>query len=146
MRQAWRLPIFSINEGTTLLCFERQPVLGGNIRTLNKNVMPNRAECSEVLESGALEFPTVFHNFVALMEELEVKLLPVRVGSELFTPAGDRFLSRAAVRNNFTGLQRLKEDLRFDAVNIRSCGAMAKNQICKHERLLRSAAILLSHR
>ena len=63
---------------------EREPILGGHIRTLNKNVAPNQSECNEILENGVLEFPTVFYNFVALMQELGVELEPVQIGSALF--------------------------------------------------------------
>lgn len=108
--------------------FERQPVLGGNIRTLNKNVKPNHAECTEILESGPLEFPNVFYNFVALMKELDVKLSPVSVGSELFTESGDHFLSAVAIQRNFTGIQRLVELLRFNAISVRSAGLWLKTR------------------
>jgi uncharacterized protein len=57
-------------QGHYVTVFEQQPILGGHIQTLNKNVKPNQSDCSERLESGVLEFPTVFHNFVALMQEL----------------------------------------------------------------------------
>lgn len=106
--------------------FERQPMLGGHIRTLNKNVKPNQSECHEVLESGVLEFPTAFHNFVALMQELEVELVPVNIGSELFLKDGSHFLSEVAIKKNFTGIQRLIEYLRFNAIHARSAGLWLK--------------------
>ena len=115
-------------QGHHVTVFERQPVLGGNIRTLNKNVKPNRSECSEILESGPLEFPDVFHNFVALMKELDIKLLPVDIGSEIFTKEGEHFLSGVAIKKNFTGIQRLVESLRFNAVNVRSIGLWLKTK------------------
>ncbi len=119
---------FLDKQGHHVTVFERQPVLGGNIRTLNKNVRPNRSECSEILESGPLEFPNVFHNFVALMKELDVKLLPVDIGSELLTQDGDHFLSGVAIRKNFTGIQRWVEYLRFNAVISRSAGLWLKTK------------------
>ena len=106
--------------------FERQPMLGGNIRTLNKNVRPSHTECVEILESGPLEFPNTFHNFVALMNELDVKLLPVAVGSGLFTESGTRFLSGVASNRNAKGMQRIIEQLRFNAVNLQSVGLWLK--------------------
>ena len=115
-------------QGHHVTVFERQPVLGGNIRTLNKNVTPNRSKCSEILESGPLEFPNVFHNFVALMKELDIKLLPVDIGSEIFTKEGEHFLSGVAIKKNFTGIQRLVESLRFNAVNVRSIGLWLKTK------------------
>ena len=59
-------------QGHHVTVFERQPILGGHIRTLNKNVAPNHSNCDEILENGVLEFPVAFHNFLALMQELVV--------------------------------------------------------------------------
>lgn len=106
--------------------FEKQPILGGHIRTLNKNVAPNQSECNEILENGVLEFPTVFYNFVALMEELGVELEPVQIGSSLFFKDGRHFLSKVAIQKNFTGIQRLIEYLRLDAFYARSAGFLIK--------------------
>ncbi|MEE3716786.1 FAD-dependent oxidoreductase [Tumidithrix elongata RA019] len=102
--------------------FERQPMLGGHIRTLNKNVKPNQSECHEMLEGGVLEFPTAFHTFIALMEELGVKLEPVSVGSALYPKDGNHFLSGVTIDKNYTGIQRLIEYLRFDLLHARSAG------------------------
>ena len=103
-------------QGHHVTIFERQPMLGGHIRTLNKNVQPNQAECHKVLESGVLEFPTVFYNFVALMHELGVSLAPVNIGSALFLNNGSHFLSGVMIDKNFTGIHRLLEYLRFDTL------------------------------
>jgi uncharacterized protein len=115
-------------QGHYVTVFERQPMLGGHIRTLNKNVKPNQSECHEILESGVLEFPSVFHNFVALMQELGVKLVPVNIGSELFPKNGSHFLSEVAIAKNFTGIQRLIEYLRFDTVYVRAAGLWLKTR------------------
>lgn len=106
--------------------FEKQPILGGHIRTLNKNVLPNQSECNEILENGVLEFPTVFDNFATLMEELGVELEPVEIGSALFFKDGHHFLSAVAIQKNFTGIQRLIEYLRLDALYARSAAFMIK--------------------
>ena len=106
--------------------FEKQPILGGHIRTLNKNVVPNQSECNEILENGVLEFPTVFYNFVTLMEELGVELEPVDIGSALFFKDNRHFLSAVAIQKNFTGIQRLIEYLRLDALYARSAAFMIK--------------------
>jgi len=106
--------------------FEKEPILGGHIRTLNKNVAPNQSECNEILENGVLEFPTVFYNFVALMQELGVELEPVQIGSSLFFKDGRHFLSKVAIQKNFTGIQRLIEYLRLDAFYARSAGFLIK--------------------
>jgi len=106
--------------------FEKEPILGGHIRTLNKNVAPNQSECNEILENGVLEFPTVFYNFVALMQELGVELEPVQIGSSLFFKDGRHFLSKVAIQKNFTGIQRLIEYLWLDAFYARSAGFLIK--------------------
>jgi len=111
--------------------FEKEPILGGHIRTLNKNVAPNQSECNEILENGVLEFPTVFYNFVALMQELGVELEPVQIGSSLFFKDGRHFLSGVAIQKNFTGIQRLIEYLWLDALYARSAGFLMKMRFAK---------------
>jgi uncharacterized protein len=115
-------------QGHHVTVFERQPMLGGHIRTLNKNVQPNQSQCHEILESGVLEFPTVFHNFIALMQELGVELVPVNIGSALFPKNGSHFLSKVAIAKNFTGIQRLLEYLRFHSLYARSAGLWLKTR------------------
>lgn len=109
-------------QGHQVTVLEQQPILGGHIRTLNKNVEPNQSACDEILECGVLEFPTVFHNFMALMQELEVELEPVKIGSALFLENGNHLLSRVMIQKNFTGMHRLLEYLRLDTLYGRSAG------------------------
>lgn len=115
-------------QGHHITVFERQPVLGGHIRTLNKNVQPNQSACNEVLESGVLEFPTVFYNFIALMQDLEVDLEPVNVGSGMFLNDGSQFLSAVMIDKNFTGVHRIIEYLRLDTLYARSAGLWLRTQ------------------
>lgn len=118
-------------QGHHVTVLEREPILGGHIRTLNKNVEPNQSECNEILENGVLEFPTVFYNFLALMQELGVELEPVQIGSALFFKDGEHFLSRVSIDNNFTGIQRLIEYLRLDSLYARSAGFILKMRFAK---------------
>lgn len=118
-------------QGHYVTVFERQPVLGGHIRTLNKNVVPNQSDCDEILENGVLEFPVVFHNFLALMQELGVELEPVSIGSALFLKDGRHFLSGLMIQKNFTGMQRLLEYLRLDTLYARSAGFSVKMRFSK---------------
>ena len=113
--------------------FEQQPMLGGHIRTLNKNVQPNQSDCPKMLECGVLEFPTVFHNFIALMQELEVELKPIIIGSSFFPKEGDRILSGTTIDRNYRGLQRLIEYLRFDAIHISSVGLWLEAKFAEME-------------
>ena len=75
-------------QGHHVTVFEKQPILGGHIRTLNKNVKSNSCECNEFLEGGVVEFPSNFHNFLNLMKELGVDLEPVDLGSTMFFKNG----------------------------------------------------------
>lgn len=100
--------------------FERQPTLGGHIRTLNQNVQPNRSDCHLILENGVLEFPTTFHNFIALITELEIELEPVNIGSALFFKNGNHYLSKVAIDRNFTGIKRSIESWRMNLFYLRS--------------------------
>jgi uncharacterized protein len=109
-------------QGHHVTVFERQSILGGHIRTLNKNIQPDRSDCDKVLESGVLEFPTVFYEFIALMQELDVELEPVKIGSSMFFKNCQRFLSAVTIDNNFTGIHRLIEHLRLDTIYARSAG------------------------
>ena len=109
-------------QGHGVTVFEREPVLGGHIRTLNKNVQPNRAECSAILENGVLEFPVAFRNFLALMKDLDVEVEPVKIGSGVFLKDGRYILSTRSIQRNFSGLKRLFEYLRLDTVYARSAG------------------------
>ncbi len=115
-------------QGHHVTVFERQPMLGGHIRTLNKNVQPSQSNCTEILESGVLEFPTAFVDFIKLMKELDVELEPVNIGSGMFFNNGDRFLSSVTTNNNFSGIHRLIEHLRFDTLYARSASLWLRIQ------------------
>jgi uncharacterized protein len=107
-------------QGHQVTVFEREPMLGGHIRTLNQNVQPNHSDCNLVLENGVLEFPTTFHNFIALMTELDVELEPVNIGSALFLKNGDHYLSKVAIERNFTGIKKILELWRMNLFYLRS--------------------------
>ncbi|VXD23320.1 FAD-dependent oxidoreductase [Planktothrix paucivesiculata] len=109
-------------KGYHVTVFEKQPILGGHIRTLNKNIQPNNSDCHDILEGGVLEFPVNFYNFLNLMKELEVELEPVNVSSGLFLQDGRHFLSGGMIQKNFTGIQRIIEYIRIDTLYARSAG------------------------
>ncbi len=122
-------------QGHRVTVFERQPILGGHIRTLNKNVKPDRSDCTEILESGVLEFPTAFTDFIMLMKELDVELEPVNVGSGMFFNNDDRFLSSVITNNNFSGIQRTIEHLRLDTLYARSASLWLRIQFANLQNL-----------
>jgi uncharacterized protein len=107
-------------QGHQVTVFERETILGGHIRTLNQNVRPNQSDCDLVLENGVLEFPTTFHNFIALMGELEVELEQVNIGSALFLENGNHYLSKVAIERNFTSVKKLLESWRMNLFYLRS--------------------------
>ncbi len=114
--------------------FERQPMLGGHIRTLNKNI-PHQTSCSEFLEAGVLEFPVAFKQFIQLMDELGVELETVQVGSGLFFQDLRHVLSQVAIDRNFTGWKRWREILRLDGLYARSAGLWLKTQLATIDEL-----------
>ncbi len=122
-------------QGHQVTVFERQPMLGGHIRTLNKNVKPNRSDCTAILECGVLEFPIAFVDFINLMKELDVELEPVRVGSAMFFNNGSSFLSGVTIDNNFTGIRRLIEHLRLDTLYARSASLWLRTQLADLQNL-----------
>ncbi|PSB44336.1 FAD-dependent oxidoreductase [Chamaesiphon polymorphus] len=113
-------------KGHQVTVFEKQPILGGHIRSLNKNVRTDSQNRGLYLEAGVLEFTRKFHNFLALMQELGVELEPVDLGSALYFKDGDRFLSGTTIRKNITGIQRIIEYLRLDSLYVRSIGLQLK--------------------
>jgi predicted NAD/FAD-binding protein len=117
---------FLEKQGHSVTVFEKQEYLGGHILTLNKNIKPNQSNCNLVLECGVLEFPTVFHNFINLMQELKVELEPIKTGSGLFLKDGSHFLSAGMIKKNFQGWDRLREYIRLDTLYARSAGLWAK--------------------
>lgn len=108
--------------GHQVTVFEKQPILGGHIRTVNKNVTISAPIPNAVLECGVLEFPVKFYHFLSLMQDLEVELEAVDIGSALFLQDGRHVLSGSAIRKNFRGIQRFWEYLRLDTLYARSAG------------------------
>lgn len=115
-------------QGHQVSVFERQSILGGHIRTLNQNVQPSCSDCNQVLEGGVLEFPVAFRNFLQLMQELEVELEPVQVGSALYFQNGRHFLSRGVIQQNFTGMRRAIETFNLTLLYARSIGLWRKTR------------------
>jgi uncharacterized protein len=121
--------------GHDVTVFERQPILGGHIRSLNKNVQVDKISKDTFLESGVLEFPSIFYNFINLMEELEVELEPVSLGSALFLKNGDYLLSALDIQKNFKGIQSAIEHVKLDTLYMTSVGLWIKMQMSKIQDL-----------
>jgi len=95
--------------GHRVTIFEKQAMLGGHIRTLNKNVQVQQLDSELILEAGVVEFSSEFHSFLSLMKELDVELEPITVGSSLFKKEGKRYLSQTVIAKNIRGLMRIIE-------------------------------------
>jgi predicted NAD/FAD-binding protein len=79
--------------------FEKEPVLGGNIRTLNKNISCDTLDHRITLDNGVVEFQRDnFPNFYKLMYDLQVQLKEVAISSELFLANGHYYKSAGAIR------------------------------------------------
>lgn len=124
-------------KGYQVTIFEKQAILGGHIRTTNKNVkispesLGKNAEFFSknlFLEGGVIEFPVKFTNFLRLMKELGVELEPVSIGSSLYPQNKNRILSGVAIDRNFTGWQRQIEHLRVNAMYANSLGLWLKTR------------------
>jgi predicted NAD/FAD-binding protein len=122
-------------KGHQVTVFEKQPILGGHIRTLNKNVQVPKSSCNWFLEAGVLEFPCAFHHFLELMQELQVELEPVNIGSGLFLKDGSHLFSGFMIQKNYTGIQRLIEYLRLDSFYARSAGLWLKSRFAQLQHL-----------
>ncbi len=115
-------------KGHQVTVFEKQPILGGHIRTLNKNIKPNQSDCNQFLEGGVLEFPCAFHHFLELMTDLKVELEPVALGSALLLKDGRHFLSALTIQKNFKGIQRVIEYLKLNTLYARAAGLWVKTR------------------
>jgi len=87
------------------------------------------------LENGVLEFPTVFRSFMALMQELEVELEPVKIGSAMFLKNGSHFLSNEMIQKNLTGFKKWMEHLRLDSLYANSIRLWLRTKSAKQQDL-----------
>jgi len=117
--------------GHAVTIFEKQAVLGGHIRTLNKNVKLDNLDPDLILEAGVVEFSSEFHHFLSLMEELEVDLEPINIGSSLFNKEGKRYLSRTVIAKNIRGFLRVIELIKFAYVYLSAAGLWLKTHYSK---------------
>jgi uncharacterized protein len=82
--------------------FEKAPILGGNIRTLNRNVKGTALPKGTFIENGVLGFPqSIYPNFHRLMKHLGVGLIDTFAHAGLFL-SGSRYFftpSRAMLQS-----------------------------------------------
>ncbi len=108
--------------GHKVTVFEKQPILGGHIRTINKNVKVDGLDPDIILEGGVVEFSSEFTTFIALMEELEIELDAINVGSSIFNKQGKRYLSRTVIAKNIRGLLRIIELIKLAFIYLSGVG------------------------
>ncbi len=96
--------------------FEKQPILGGNIRTLNKNVTDVSLDPTITLDNGVIEFQGEnFVNFHKLMAKLGVEVTEVEGGStSLFLADGRHLYAPMVIRESkLSRLERWAEYLKL---------------------------------
>ncbi len=120
--------------GHEVTVFEKQAILGGHIRTLNKNVKVDNIDPDLILEAGVIEFSSEFHTFLSLMEELEVDLEPVDIGSSIFNKEGKRYLSRTVIAKNIRGLLRIIELTKLAFIYLSAAGLWLTTHYKKSSR------------
>lgn len=98
--------------------FEKQSFLGGNIRTLNKNVRCDSLDHQITLDNGVIEFQRDnFPNFHKLMHHLQVPLENTPISSELFLPDGHYYKSTGAIRYGCkTKREKFFESLKLSSI------------------------------
>jgi len=136
---------FLSKKGYHVTVFEKQPILGGNIRTLNKNVPASQLDPALILEAGVIEFPDVFHNFINLMHELDVELEPVELGSAILFKDGRHVLSPTMITRNFSGIRRASEYLRLVNVYTTAAGLWLKTKFLNGKSSNQKASELPLH-
>ena len=117
--------------GHQVTIFEKQATLGGHIRTLNKNVKIDNIDPDLILEAGVIEFSSEFHHFLSLMEELNIELEPINVGSSIFNKEGKRYLSRTAIAKNIRGFLRIIELIKLAFIYLSAAGLIIKTYYTK---------------
>jgi predicted NAD/FAD-binding protein len=102
---------YLLNKQHDCTIFEKQPILGGNIRTLNKNVTAVDLDRNLVLDNGVIEFQQGnFPNFHKLMRALNVKMAQGQTSSELFLANGHYYKSGAGIFYHCQGItERIAE-------------------------------------
>ena len=89
---------YLLNNSHHVTVFEKQPILGGNIRTLNKNVTNVDLPPNVYIDNGVIEFQQDrFIYFHKLMKKLGVQTEPIRGGSTALFFDNSRYISAPGV-------------------------------------------------
>ena len=100
--------------------FEKQPMLGGNIRTLNKNVSVENGKLEKGLfiDNGVIEFDRGnFDNFHKLMRDLKVELEEVGVSAGFHYANGKHIYTPSRINTIGLGpFQKMKEAAKLSKI------------------------------
>jgi predicted NAD/FAD-binding protein len=100
-------------KGHEVEVFEKTDKLGGNIRTLNKNVSADSKYEKLYLEGGVIEFSNAFVQFKSLLDKLHVPHENVEIGTGVFLKNGNYYLSTILAESNFKGIGLIKEKVKL---------------------------------
>jgi predicted NAD/FAD-binding protein len=104
-----------LNAQHDVTVFEKESMLGGNIRTLNKNVTKTSLNKNIVIDNGVIEFATdQFPFFVKMMDNLKVKLSSFPGNGSLFLSNGKYIFGRNYIKTEVKGiLNKSKETFKL---------------------------------
>jgi len=117
--------------------FEKRPVLGGNIRTLNKNIACASLDKRIILDNGVIEFQRdYFPNFQKLMHSLQVPMKDTPISSELFLDDNHYYKSIGTIRYGCKSLrEKIIEGLKLTPIMFSSLCFLARVAIASEDSL-----------
>ena len=107
---------YLLDKSHDITLFEKQPILGGNVRTLGKNVSGDRLPNGVTIDNGVIEFQQDhFVSFHKLLDHLNVEYKTVNGGSSnLFLVNGSYILGPALVKHSSNSLfERIQGNLKL---------------------------------
>lgn len=109
------LTAYLLNRKHDVTVFEKEAILGGNIRTVNKNVKNSSIEKDIIIDNGVIEFAhNQFPTFFRIMNELGVSLSSFPGNGSLHLQNGDYYLGRHLIQTQVKGiLNQSKEYLKL---------------------------------
>ena len=94
-----------LNSKHDITIFEKDSILGGNIRTLNKNVKHSTLNEDIIIDNGVIEFAhNQFPTFFKIMEDLGVILSSFPGNGALYLHNGDYYMGRNLIKTKVKGL------------------------------------------
>lgn len=104
-----------LNSKHDITIFEKDSILGGNIRTLNKNVKHSTLNEDIIIDNGVIEFAhNQFPTFFKIMEDLGVILSSFPGNGALYLNNGDYYLGKNLIKTKVNGfLNQSKEYLKL---------------------------------